>query len=259
MPRADARQGSRIPEALRQQIAEAELPRHVAIIMDGNGRWAFQRKLPRSEGHRAGARAVRDVVEAAAEIGLGYLTLYSFSTENWRRPPSEVRFLMGLLRQYLRQEVPTLMRNNVRLCAIGRLTDLPFLVRRLLRRVCRRTEHNDGLVLTLALSYGGRAELVEAARALLVAHARGRVGAADLDEEVFASFLPSSFLPDPDLVIRTSGELRLSNFLLWQAAYAEIYVTETLWPDFGKEDFCAALLEFSRRSRRFGGLEQSGL
>jgi undecaprenyl diphosphate synthase len=246
-----------IPAHMLEELKGARLPRHVAIIMDGNGRWAFQRGLPRSEGHRAGAESVRNVVEAAAELGLGYLTLYSFSTENWRRPPSEIRFLMGLLRQYLREELPTLMDNDVRLRTIGRIQDLPFPVRRLLRRVCRQTESNGGLTLTLALSYGSRAEIVDAVKSVLSAHTRGCLPVAELEEAGFASHLASSFLPDPDLIVRTSGEMRLSNFLLWQAAYSEIYVTDIMWPDFGKTDFGNALLEFSRRKRRFGGLSDA--
>ena len=248
---------TRIPPQMLQELKAARLPRHVAVIMDGNGRWAFQRGLPRSEGHRAGAESVRNVVEAAAELGLGYLTLYSFSTENWKRPPSEIRFLMSLLRQYLREELPTLMKNNIRLRTIGRVRDLPFPVRRLLRRVCRQTEGNSGLLLTLALSYGSRAEIVDAVKSVLSVHAQGRLAGTELDEAAFASHLTSSFLPVPDLVIRTSGEMRLSNFLLWQAAYSEIYVTDTMWPDFGKADFGDALLEFSRRRRRFGGLSDA--
>ncbi len=233
------------------------LPRHVAIIMDGNGRWAFQRDLPRREGHRAGARAVRAVVEAATEIGLEHLTLYSFSTENWKRPDAEIRFLMGLLRQYLREELSTMMENNIRLRAIGRLGDLPFPVRRMLRRVCRQTEGNEGLVLTLALSYGGRAELVDAVNQLLRAHNEGQLQDRSIDETLLRSFLQSSFLPDPDLIIRTSGEMRISNFLIWQSAYAELYVTEILWPDFGKEEFAEALLDYSRRKRRFGAVRET--
>ncbi len=257
MPTSKEADGKGIPGDLLKKLRNSALPRHVAVIMDGNGRWASQRGLPRSEGHAAGARAVRVVVEAAAEIGLEYLTLYSFSTENWKRPEAEIRFLMGLLRRYLRDELPTLIENNVRLRAIGRLDDLSYPVRRMVRRVCRQTERNTGLVLTLALSYGGRAELVDAVQELARACQRGRLTPEDIDEALVASFLQSSFLPDPDLVIRTSGEMRISNFLVWQAAYAEFYVTDLLWPDFGTNDFAEALLEYSRRRRRFGAVEDA--
>jgi undecaprenyl diphosphate synthase len=255
MPDTRAQDDKGIPDELSKKLRGSVLPRHVAVIMDGNGRWAAQRGLPRSEGHSAGARAVRAVVEAAAEIGLGYLTLYSFSTENWRRPEAEIRFLMDLLRRYLRDEVPTLMENNVRLRAIGRLDDLSFPVRRMLRRVSRQTERNTGLVLTLALSYGGRAELVDAVKAAVDALQRGTLTVEEIDEALLGSLLQSSFLPDPDLIVRTSGEMRISNFLIWQAAYAEFYVTEVLWPDFGKRELVEALLEYSRRRRRFGAVE----
>jgi undecaprenyl diphosphate synthase len=256
MPSSKAPDSKGIPGALLERLKSSTLPGHVAIIMDGNGRWASQKGLARSEGHAAGARAVRAVVEAGAEIGLAHLTLYSFSTENWKRPETEIRFLMGLLRRYLRDELPTLMENNIRLRAIGRLDDLSFPVRRMLRRVCHQTERNTGLVLTLALSYGGRAELVDAVKGLVSAFQSGRLAAEDVDESLLRSFLQSSFLPDPDLIIRTSGEMRISNFLIWQAAYAELYVTDLLWPDFGKSDLAEALLEYSRRRRRFGAVEE---
>lgn len=228
------------------------LPRHVAIIMDGNGRWAQARGLPRVRGHQAGVEALRDVVTACAEWKLPYVTLYSFSTENWARPRSEVEFLMGLLQRYLRHELDLLLRNNIRLKTIGFVDLLPEGVRTDLEAAIRRTADNDGLTLVLALSYGSRGEIVEAARALARECCEGRLRPEDIDEERFASRLQTSGMPDPDLIIRTSGEMRLSNFLLWQAAYAELWVTPVLWPDFRRTHLYEALEAYASRQRRFG-------
>jgi undecaprenyl diphosphate synthase len=228
------------------------LPRHVAIIMDGNGRWAQRRGLSRVEGHKRGKDAVREVVEASQEIGLEYLTLYAFSTENWQRPASEVQALMSLLRHYLRAELHKLLKNNVRLLAIGDFSRLPAAVRQPLEEAIRLTQNNDGLTVTLAVSYGSREEIVAAMRMLATAVQEGRLAPHDINEHVLTKFLWTAGVPDPDLLIRTSGEFRLSNFLLWQLAYTEIYVTETLWPDFGRAEFFRALIDYQSRERRFG-------
>lgn len=226
----------------------AKLPRHVAVIMDGNGRWAAKRGLPRVAGHKAGVDSVRAVVRAAGELGIETLTLYSFSTENWLRPAEEVGELMKLLSWALNKETLELDKNNVRLSAIGRLEALPAGVRKELEGAIVRLQHNDGLNLVLALNYGGRQEILDAANRAL------NSGAKTLDEADIAENLYTADLPELDLMIRTSGEMRISNFLLWQAAYAEIYVTPTLWPDFRKEHLVAALEDFQKRDRRFGGL-----
>ncbi|HXZ27278.1 MAG TPA: isoprenyl transferase [Terriglobales bacterium] len=232
------------------------LPRHIAIIMDGNGRWAKRRHLPRIAGHRAGVAAMRSTVETAARIHLPALTLYAFSAENWKkRPPAEVQFLMALLKRYLRAEVPTLNQNNIRLEYIGRLHELPEDVQGRMAWARESTARNTGMVLTLALNYSARLELVDAFQAM--AHAAANNGGLQhlqVDEEMVDRYLYTRNLPDPDLVIRTSGEMRLSNFLLWQLAYAEIYVTETLWPDFRGRQLLEALEEYQRRERRFGGI-----
>jgi undecaprenyl diphosphate synthase len=227
-------------------------PRHVAIIMDGNGRWATSRGLPRVAGHRRGAEAVRRTVNAAAELGISYLTLFGFSSENWKRPPSEVSDLMGLLRLYLRGEIAELHRNGVRLRVIGRRERLAADIVTLIENGERLTEGNGRLQLTLALSYGGRDEIVAAARAVAAQVAAKRLALGDIDETCLGSHLLTADMPDPDLVIRTSGEQRISNFLLWQAAYAEFVFTDTLWPDFGKADLERALRDFSGRERRYG-------
>ena len=230
------------------------LPAHVAIIMDGNGRGARRRGLPRIAGHAAAREAVRSVVTGAAEIGLSHLTLYTFSMENWERPRAEVTALMHLLDQTLAEQVEEMDRNNIRLAAMGRLDLLPKYARSRLDRVIERLSGNTGLRLTLALSYSGRTEILDAARAIARAAGRGELAPESLDEASFRRFLCAPDLPDPDLLIRTSGELRVSNFLLWQIAYTEIYVTDTLWPDFRKEDLNAAIAEFRTRERRFGRL-----
>jgi undecaprenyl diphosphate synthase len=234
------------------EIDRERLPQHIAVIMDGNGRWAKKRRLPRIAGHRAGIRAVRQVVEACARLGVPYLTLYAFSIENWKRPHTEVRLLMGLLREYLKKEIKTLNEQNIRLGVIGRIGELPQAVQRDLQVTLDKTRDNKGLRLTLALNYGARAELVDAVRDLTARLARD----ADLkiDEASLGQSLYTGGMPDPDLLIRTSGELRLSNFLLWQVAYAEIWVTDTLWPDFTQNHLFQAIVDYQKRERRYGGL-----
>ena len=229
--------------------------RHLAIIMDGNGRWAAARGLPRVLGHRAGAQAVRRVVEASCELGLQVLTLYAFSWENRDRPNEEIHELMSLLDEFLRRETPTLIENRIRLRAVGRLESLPPRVLDRLRRVMERTAQHDRMTLTLALSYGGRQEIVDAARRLAEQVRRGELAPDQSDEACFAGALYAPDLPDPDLVIRTSGEQRISNFLLWQASYCELYVTPTFWPDFGKDDLLQAIADYQTRQRRFGRTE----
>jgi undecaprenyl diphosphate synthase len=228
------------------------LPRHIAVIMDGNGRWATQRRMPRVAGHRAGVNSVREITESCAQLHLDALTLYAFSVENWKRPRAEVDTLWILLRQYLREEFRTLMDNNVRLHAFGRLEALPGVVRQALNETIAATAGNTGLRLNLAINYGGRAEIVDAINAWI----RESAG-APITEEDIAARLYTSGLPDPDLLIRTSGEMRVSNFLLWQIAYAELHVTETLWPDFRRIHLLRALDDYQRRDRRFGGLGSS--
>jgi len=228
------------------------VPRHVAIIMDGNGRWAESRGLERNAGHAAGADSVREITRACRRWGVEALTLYSFSTENWLRPPEEVDALMALLQRFLLSEHDEIMDNGIRLQAIGQLSRLPDHVRLPLEALNAESGGNEGMVLSLALSYGGRAEIVEATRALAIRVAQGDLDPADIDEELFGAELTTAGLPEPDLLIRTSGELRLSNFLLWQLAYAELYVTETLWPDFGEAQLREAFEAFGERTRRFG-------
>jgi undecaprenyl diphosphate synthase len=231
-----------------------KIPKHVAIIMDGNGRWAKQKNMIRVQGHRAGAESVREVVKAAGEFGVKYLTLYAFSVENWKRPKSEIHTLMGLLQEFLRDELPELMKNNVRLQAIGRLSDLPERVRDQLHECIRATRENTGLILILALSYSGRVEIIEAVHSIMREIKLGHLDSAQIDEQVFNQHLYTRYYPDPDLLIRTSGEMRLSNFLLWQLSYTEIHITATLWPDFRRQHFAEALLDYGRRQRRFGSL-----
>ena len=228
------------------------LPRHIAIIMDGNGRWAQSRGLDRVKGHEAGADSVREITRACREKGVQALTLYSFSTENWRRPPTEVAALMGLLERYLASERREIMDNGVRLQAIGQLDRLPMVVRVPLHALMHESRNNTGMVLTLALSYGSRAEIVDATKAIARRVKAGKLDPDAIDESVFNSHLYTAGLPDPDLLIRTSGELRVSNFLLWQIAYAELYVTDVAWPDFRRPQLDAALASFGNRERRFG-------
>jgi undecaprenyl diphosphate synthase len=241
---------------LKTEIERAGgLPRHVAIIMDGNGRWAKRRHLPRLAGHRAAVETVREVVRGCAELGIEVLTLYAFSVENWNRPRAEVNGLMQVLKDTLRRELAELDANRVRLRTIGRESDLPADVRRQIDLTRSALAHNDGLLLNLALSYGGRPEIVDAARRLVDDVTEGRLSADDVDEEAFARRLYTGDLPDPDLLIRTSGELRVSNFLLWQIAYAEIWITDVPWPEFRRRHLYAGIREYQKRDRRFGRVE----
>ena len=230
----------------------AVLPAHVAIIMDGNGRWAAQRNLPRVEGHRRGAESVREVLRCASKLGIRHLTLYAFSIENWNRPKEEVETLMKFLARYLKTEQQEMNQNNVRLRAIGQLDRLPGFVREQLDATIASLDQNTGTTLNLALSYSARTELVDAARAIAAKAQSGEMAPADIDEQTLSDHLYTAGTPDPDLLIRTSGEMRVSNFMLWQISYAELVVTERLWPDFGEADFRAALEEFAARDRRFG-------
>ena len=239
-------------EALARQVNFDRLPVHIAVIMDGNGRWAAQRHLPRVEGHRAGIESVREVVEGSARLGIKVLTLYAFSVENWKRPVTEVSTLMTLLKRYLRLELNTLLRNNIRFNVIGRDEELAPDVRRELKMAEEKTAGNAGMLFNIALNYGGRAEIVEAARRVVASG----IAPDELDEQRFSDFLYTSGQPDPDLLIRTSGEMRVSNFLLWQIAYAEIWVTDTLWPDFRKQHLLEAVLAYQKRDRRYGGIHQ---
>ena len=234
------------------KIDPEKLPRHIAVIMDGNGRWAQQRALPRIAGHQAGVEAVRQTVETCRELGVPVLTLYAFSRENWQRPKWEVKALMGLLSQYLRSEIKKLKQNDIALRAIGNLNQLPDKVRELLARAEEQTAVCRAMVLNLALSYSGRSEIIRAVRNLVQDVRQGKVEAEGIDEVLFEKYLYTQGLPDPDLLIRTSGEYRLSDFLIYQLAYAEIYVTKTLWPDFRKKDLVAAITEYQNRERRFG-------
>jgi undecaprenyl diphosphate synthase len=239
-------------EALARQVNFDRLPVHIAVIMDGNGRWAAQRHLPRVEGHRAGIESVRDVVEGSARIGIKVLTLYAFSVENWKRPVTEVSTLMMLLKRYLRLELNTLLRNDIRFRVIGRDEELAPDIRRELKMAEEKTAASRGMLFNIALNYGGRAEIVDAARRAIATGIRPE----ELDEQRFGDFLYTAGQPDPDLLIRTSGEMRVSNFLLWQIAYSEIWVTDTLWPDFRKRDLLEAILAYQKRDRRYGGINQ---
>ena len=243
-----------------RRLDPARLPKHIAIIMDGNGRWARRRHLPRVAGHRAGVEAVRSTVETAARIHIPALTLYAFSEENWKkRPKTEVSFLMDLLGRYLKKEVPTLNKNNIRLEYIGRQHELPASVQERMQWAREATAQNTGMVLTLALNYSARTELVDAFKSMVEAAARnGGMEHVQISEEAISNHLYTRHLPDPDLVIRTSGEMRLSNFLLWQLAYAEIYVTATLWPEFRGVHLLEGIAEYQKRERRYGGLMESG-
>ncbi len=244
-------------ERLLLELDAALLPQHIAVIMDGNGRWAQRRHLPRVAGHRAGVQSARTVIETCARLGIPALTLYAFSMENWRRPKAEIDFLMRLLREYLRKELPTIHRNNIRMLVIGRSDQLPQEVRADIDRAMELTAGNTGMKLAVALNYGGRAELVDAFNRILDRVRNNGLANARVDEELISQHLYTAGLPDPDLLIRTSGEMRVSNFLLWQIAYAEIYVTETLWPDFNRAQLYEALLDFQKRERRYGGLAEA--
>jgi undecaprenyl diphosphate synthase len=234
-----------------------QLPQHLAVIMDGNGRWAQRRHLPRVAGHRAGVKAAREIIEASARLKLRCLTLYAFSLENWRRPQAEVDFLMRLLREYLKRELPSIHKNNIRLLIIGRSEQLPDGVRKDIEAGMRLTAKNTGMKLVVALNYGGRAELVDAFNSMLDQVRENGMSAFRADEQTISEHLYTAGLPDPDLLIRTSGEMRVSNFLLWQIAYAEMYVTETLWPDFSRARLLEALTDFQKRERRYGGLSST--
>ncbi len=239
---------------LLEQLDVKRLPQHLAIIMDGNGRWAERRHLPRLAGHRAGVKTAREVIETCARLKVHTLTLYAFSLENWRRPKAEIDFLMRLLREYLRRELPTINKNNIRLLVIGRSEQLPQAVQKDIDHAMRVTARNTGMKLVVALNYGGRAELVDAFNSILDRVRRNGLAAFRADEQTISEHLYTAGLPDPDLLIRTSGEMRVSNFLLWQIAYAEIYVTEILWPDFSRERLLEALVDYQKRERRYGGL-----
>lgn len=232
--------------------APAAVPRHLAIIMDGNGRWAKQRKQLRAAGHKAGAETLRSTIRHCKQFGIRYLTVYAFSAENWERPKEEVRDLMGLLSFYLKQEVPTLIENHIRLHVVGDLSRLPEELQHLIHKVEQQTAHFDDFHLAICISYGARQELVSAAQKLSAAVAAGAVSPDAVNEQLLASYLYTSHLPDPDLLIRTGGEERLSNFLLWQSAYTELYFTDVLWPDFGREHLLEACNEYARRERRYG-------
>lgn len=233
-------------------LNSGKIPRHIAIIMDGNGRWAVQRNLSRTAGHREGIESVRDIVKASSQLGVKYLTLYAFSIENWKRPVTEVRVLMGLLEHFLKVELEELHHNNVRVKAIGKLNSLPKSVQKLLRRAIEVTAENTGLTLTLALSYSGRWDILRAVQIIAFDVKRGKLSPEDLTSEKFASYLQTKDLPDPDLLIRTSGEMRLSNFLLWELAYSEIFVTKKFWPEFRRQDLYEAISDYIKRERRFG-------
>ncbi len=238
--------------SLKDKIDIEKLPAHVAVIMDGNGRWAIQHGMDRIFGHQKGVESVRSVIEAAAELGIGYLTLYAFSTENWGRPDDEVSALMGLMVQSLNNETSTMVSNNIRMTAIGDLSRLADDVRERLSETIQTTSGSTGLNLIIALSYSSRWEITEAARKAARESASGKLDPETIDETLFEKYLSTEGIPDPDLLIRTSGEMRISNFLLWQMAYTELYFTYKLWPDFGKEDFYDAIIDFQKRERRFG-------
>ncbi len=241
-----------VEESLAEQLDFARLPRHVAIIMDGNGRWAKKRSLPRVEGHRAGSKSVREIVETCGRLGISFLSLYAFSKENWKRPKREISTLWRLLEDYLKREDNLLIENNFRLMVIGQREEIPDSVNSELQRVEEVTKNNSKLTILLALNYGGRAEIVDAVKMILSEH---DLDPDSLNEETFANYLYTADVPDPDLLIRTSGELRVSNFLLWQIAYSEIWITPKFWPDFRKKHFLEALLDYQKRERRFGDIQ----
>jgi undecaprenyl diphosphate synthase len=237
---------------LLMKIDKGKLPRHIAIVMDGNGRWAQRRFLPRNAGHRAGVIAVDDVVTTARKLGIACLTLYALSTENWARPQQEIRALMGILRIYLRKELKRMVRENIRFNTIGRMQDLPEPVRDLLIDTMAQTSQNDGMIFTLALSYGSRMEIIDAVKRVIHAVQRGELCPEEVTPAAFGDYLYTAGLPDPDLLIRTGGERRLSNFLLWQTPYTELYFTEVLWPDFRGDDLLRSIIDYQQRERRFG-------
>jgi undecaprenyl diphosphate synthase len=239
-------------DSLKKKIDQHPLPEHIAIIMDGNGRWAKRRNLPRTAGHEAGVEAVRKVVRASAELGIKILTLYTFSVENWKRPREEVAALMRLLTRTTRREIDELDRNNVRLITTGHVDELSVARRKVLALAAEKTRENDGLVLNLALNYGGRTEIIDAVRSIALGIRTGHIQPNEINESLFSNYLYTAGLPDPDLLIRTSGEMRISNFLIWQTSYTELYVTEVLWPDFGRRELFEAVIEYQKRERRFG-------
>ena len=246
-----------IEETLLEKLDFKRMPRHIAVIMDGNGRWAKSRHLPRVEGHRSGIASVREMVETAARLELGVITLYAFSVENWKRPRIEVATLMMLLKEYLRKELPTLMTNNIRFVPIGRIEGLDPSVQKELRYAQDYTAKNTGLLFQIALNYGGRAEIVDTVNRILTTLREKEMSDAVIDEAFFADHLYTANVDDPDLLIRTSGEMRVSNFLLWQIAYAEIHVTKILWPDFRRRHLFEAIIDFQARERRYGGVEEN--
>jgi undecaprenyl diphosphate synthase len=239
-----------------EQINKDNLPRHIAVIMDGNGRWAEKRSLNRIAGHRIGIKRAKEVISSCRELGIEALTIYAFSTENWSRPKREIKALMTLLKRFVRNEGTKLLQNNIRLNIIGNIDDLPEDVAEVLNEFMQKTKNNTGMILNTALSYSGRSEIIQAVKKIAGDVKQGKLSTRQINEDTFSRYLYTSGVPDPDLLIRTSGELRISNFLLWQMAYTEIYVTNTLWPDFSKNDLITAIAEYQRRERRFGLTQQ---
>lgn len=239
-------------EIQNEIIGEGKIPRHLAVIMDGNGRWAIERGKSRTAGHEEGIESVRDIVKASSQIGIKYLTLYAFSIENWKRPATEVGILMKLLEHFLKKELEELHENNVKLMAIGKISSLPKVVQKLLHNAYEKTKNNTGLNLTLALSYSGRWDIVRAVQMIALDVRRGKVSPEDINNDLFSDYLQTKHVPDPDFMIRTSGEMRLSNFLLWEMAYGEIYISDKYWPEFRRADLYEAIRNFSGRERRFG-------
>ncbi|MFV0336707.1 MAG: isoprenyl transferase [Chthoniobacterales bacterium] len=240
-----------------QSKQSPNIPRHVAIIMDGNGRWAQKRGLPRLHGHEAGAKSIGRCLKGCRKAGVSYLTLYAFSAENWKRPAAEVKGLMALLERFLKEQRTEMLKNNIRLRTIGRISQLPENCQKLLRELEAESKNNTSFTVILALSYGGRDEMIDAVRAIADEVKSGQMNADEIDEAVFSSHLYTAGIPDPDLLIRTSGEMRLSNFLLWQLSYTELYITPTLWPDFDEGEFLKAIEQYGKRSRRYGAIESS--
>jgi len=243
-------------EELLELMDKGHMPGHIAIIMDGNGRWARMRGLPRIAGHREGIKSVREIVTFCREVGIEVLTIYAFSAENWKRPELEVKALMMFLEEYLQRELKTLMDNNIRFMTIGQTDKLPGSVKKWIEKVEKKTEHNTSMILNIALSYGGRTEIVDAILRIMNDITNGAIKPENIDSKLFSNYLYTKGLPDPDLMIRTSGETRISNFLLWQIAYAELYFTKTLWPDFRRHDLLLAILDYQHRERRFGMIEE---
>lgn len=243
-------------DELLRLIERDHLPKHIAIIMDGNGRWARMRGLPRIAGHREGIKSVRNIVTSSCELGIKVLTMYAFSAENWKRPEFEINALMMFLEEFLQKELKTLMENDIRFMTIGQTDKLPRSVQKWLRKVIKETENNNSMILNIALSYGGRTEIVDGIRAISRDVLNGTISPDTIDIDMFSNYLYTKGLPEPDLMIRTSGETRISNFLLWQIAYAELYFTKTLWPDFKKQDLFMAILDYQHRERRFGMVEE---